>query len=180
MLPKIESRQSETSFAPSTLLGLDCVPYWTDLCGEISSKLWLPVAGSSPEKDLNLSKNWLNQTMDSSWFSTNMSQVPHPNWCQIFSPSSISSLVESTDGENTIKKSKKLRIYLNAEQRIKIRQWIGTARFVYNKTVEDLQQSGTKANWQKIKGGILKSLPDWSKYTIIKLNLLRFEMPVLR
>ncbi|WP_366558027.1 helix-turn-helix domain-containing protein [Okeania sp. SIO3B5] len=60
-------------------------------------------------------------------------------------------------------KSKKIRIYLNAEQRRKVRQWIGTARFVYNKTVEYLQQEGTKANWKKIKGGILKSLPDWSK-----------------
>ncbi|MGK7928274.1 MAG: RNA-guided endonuclease InsQ/TnpB family protein [Spirulina sp.] len=60
-------------------------------------------------------------------------------------------------------KSKKIRIYLSAEQRRKVRQWIGTARFVYNKTVEYLQQEGTKANWKKIKGGILKSLPDWSK-----------------
>lgn len=60
-------------------------------------------------------------------------------------------------------KSKKIRIYLNAEQRRKVRQWIGTARFVYNRTVEYLQKEGTKANWKEIKGGILKSLPDWSK-----------------
>jgi putative transposase len=62
-----------------------------------------------------------------------------------------------------VKKSKKIRIYLSAEQRRKVRQWIGTARFVYNRTVEYLQQEGTKANWKGIKGGILKSLPDWSK-----------------
>ncbi|MGK7924541.1 MAG: RNA-guided endonuclease InsQ/TnpB family protein [Spirulina sp.] len=37
------------------------------------------------------------------------------------------------------------------------------ARYVYNRTVEYLQQEGTQANWKKIKGGILKSLPEWSK-----------------
>ena len=51
----------------------------------------------------------------------------------------------------------------HAEQRRKVRQWIGKARFVYNRTIEYLQQEGTKANWKKRKGGILKSLPDWSK-----------------
>lgn len=75
----------------------------------------------------------------------------------------MSSLVATTDSDFPGTKSKKTLVYLNAEQRRIIRQWIGTARFVYNKTVEYLQQPGTKANWQKIKGGILKSLPDWSK-----------------
>lgn len=34
---------------------------------------------------------------------------------------------------------------------------------MYNRTVEYLQKEGTIANWKDIKGGILKSLPDWSK-----------------
>ncbi len=40
---------------------------------------------------------------------------------------------------------------------------MGTARFVFNKTVEYLRQTGTKANWKLIKTGILNDLPKWAK-----------------
>ena len=42
-----------------------------------------------------------------------------------------------------------------------VKKWFGVARFVYNKTIEYLQQPDTKANWKAIKGGILEALPDW-------------------
>ncbi|NEP81405.1 MAG: helix-turn-helix domain-containing protein [Okeania sp. SIO3B3] len=81
----------------------------------------------------------------------------------MFSPSSTFFRFESTDLESTSKKSKKIRIYLNCEQRQLLRQWIGVARFTYNRTVEYLQQPDTKANWKAIKGGILNNLPEWAK-----------------
>ncbi|NEQ38492.1 MAG: transposase, partial [Okeania sp. SIO3I5] len=71
--------------------------------------------------------------------------------------------VESTDLESAFQKSKKIRIYLNREQRQLLRQWIGVARFTYNRTVEYLQQPDTKANWKAIKGEILRNLPEWAK-----------------
>ncbi|MGD1805986.1 RNA-guided endonuclease InsQ/TnpB family protein [Dapis sp. BLCC M126] len=71
--------------------------------------------------------------------------------------------VESTASESTNKKSKKIRIYLSCEQRQLLRQWIGVARFTYNRTVEYLQQPDTKANWRAIKGDILSNLPEWAK-----------------
>ncbi len=37
------------------------------------------------------------------------------------------------------------------------------SRFVFNKTVEYLQQPDTKANWKAIKTEIIQSLPDWTK-----------------
>jgi putative transposase len=37
------------------------------------------------------------------------------------------------------------------------------SRFVYNTTIEYLQEPKTKANWKAIKTGILQSLPDWAK-----------------
>jgi len=40
---------------------------------------------------------------------------------------------------------------------------MGTARFVFNRTVEYLSQAGTVANWMEIKTGIINSLPDWAK-----------------
>lgn len=46
-----------------------------------------------------------------------------------------------------------------------LRQWFGTARFTYNKTVDILNTTDTKANWKAIKTGILHALPDWAKET---------------
>ena len=60
-------------------------------------------------------------------------------------------------------KSKKIRIYPTAEQRKTLRQWIGTARFVYNRTIAHLQAPDTKASWFAIKTGLLNDLPEWSK-----------------
>ncbi len=62
----------------------------------------------------------------------------------------------------TVGKSRKIRIYLDAWQRALLKRWFGVSRFVFNRTVEYLQQPGTKANWKKIKGGILNSLPAWA------------------
>ncbi|NEQ80395.1 MAG: transposase [Moorea sp. SIO2I5] len=69
----------------------------------------------------------------------------------------------STDSENTVKKSKKIRVFLNPEQRLMVRQWFGVSRYVFNKTVKILSDSETKANWKAIKTGILNDLPEWCK-----------------
>ncbi|MFM8308519.1 MAG: helix-turn-helix domain-containing protein [Microcystis aeruginosa] len=74
-----------------------------------------------------------------------------------------SSLVECQDLENTLRKSKKIRIYLTTEQRNRIRPWLGFSRYVFNKMVEYLQQPDTKARWLSIKMEIIQSLPEWSK-----------------
>jgi putative transposase len=67
------------------------------------------------------------------------------------------------DSESTVRKSKKIRIYLSPEQRNLVKRWLGISRFVFNKTVEYLQQPDTQANWKAIKGGILDTLPQWCK-----------------
>ncbi|WP_124974951.1 RNA-guided endonuclease InsQ/TnpB family protein [Aphanothece sacrum] len=74
-----------------------------------------------------------------------------------------SSLVECTDLENTLRKSKKIRIYLTTEQKKTIKHWFGVSRFVFNKTVKYLQEPETKANWKAIKTGIINDLPEWAK-----------------
>jgi len=64
-----------------------------------------------------------------------------------------------------VTKSKKIRIYPTSDQRVLLRQWFGTARFTYNKTVAILNTTDTQANWKAIKTGILHDLPDWAKET---------------
>lgn len=158
-----EPKSSETLGQDSISRGKDCAPYWTDLCAEISSRLLLPVVTDSQGLDSSLLSIWSNKTVATSWFSTKLYTAQTQNSQPIFSVSSTSSLVEWTDLESTVKKSNKIRIYLGPEQKKIVKKWLGVARFVYNKTIEYLQQPDTKANWKAIKGGILKALPDWCK-----------------
>ncbi|WP_364420578.1 transposase [Moorena sp. SIO3H5] len=85
------------------------------------------------------------------------------NLPQIFSPSFTSSPVGFTDSGSTVKKSKKIRLFLNPDQRTLIRKWFGVSRYVFNKTVKILQIGVVKANWKAIKTGILHDLPEWCK-----------------
>lgn len=156
-------KSSKISVAESTLSVKDCKPYWTDLAREISSRLLLPVVTDLQGSDLNSLSTWLSKTVDRSWFSTTLYTVPNQNLPRIFSPSSMSSLVGCTDSENTVKKSRKIRIFLTAIQRQTIKQWFGISRFVYNTTVKLLQDSTIKANWKAIKTDILNGLPDFCK-----------------
>ena len=140
-----------------------CFGYWSDLCEAISSQLFLPVVTDCVEKDLNYSSLWHNKTVEASWFKKTLYNVQKPNSQPIFSPSLTSFIVGYTDSEATVRKSRKLRIYLNPEQKKLLKQWFGVSRFVYNETIKYLQQPDTKANWMAIKTGILNGLPEWAK-----------------
>jgi putative transposase len=156
-------KSSKTSEADSTLREKDCNPYWSDLCAAISSQLLLPVATDCADSDLNYSSLWLNKTVDKSWFLTKLFTVQKPNSQQIFLPSFTSSLAECTDSGVTARRSRKIRLFLNPEQKALLKQWFGVSRFVYNTTIKCLQEPETKANWMAIKTGILNNLPEWAK-----------------
>ena len=156
-----KQKSLKTSGLESTSNEKDYAPYWTDCCAEISSSLLLPVETDSSDSDLNLSNIWSSPTVGKSWFSNNLFTVQNQNLPPIFSPSFTSSVVECTDSESTLRRSNKIRIFLNSEQKRIVRHWFGVSRFVFNRTVEYLQQPETKANWKAIKGEILNSLPDW-------------------
>lgn len=156
-------KSSKTSEAALISNEKDCAPYWTDLCAEISSRLLLPVVTDSRDLDSSLLSTWSSKTVALSWFSTKLYTAPPQNSPKIYSQSSTSSLVECTGKTSTVKKSNKTRIYLSPEQKKIVKKWFGVARFVYNKTIEYLQQPDTKANWKAMKGRILEALPQWCK-----------------
>ena len=156
-------KSSKTSVQDSTLKEKDCVPYWTDLCAQISSRLLLPVAGDSQDLDESLFSTFSSKTVAASWFKTKLYTAQAQSLPKIFSASSTSSLVGCRTGESTAKKSRKIRIYPSPEQRKILKKWFGVTRFVYNETIEYLRKPETKANWKAIKTGILNSLPSWCK-----------------
>ena len=146
-----------------TTKGKGLEPYWNDLCGDLSSQLLLPVETDLPDSGLNCLNTWSVSTVEKSWFSVTLKVAQNQNLPPIFSQSFTSSVVEFMDSENTVKKSKKIRIYLKAEQRALINKWLGVSRYVFNKTVEILSDGTVKANWKAIKTEILQNLPDWCK-----------------
>lgn len=123
-------------------------PFWNKQCADIASRMWMPTA-----------MNATTQVISNTWFDTAMSKY---NTAGKF-PSFTFLHAASTECENTPLKSRKIRIYPTAEQKSIMRRMMGTARYVYNQTVEYLKQDGTKANWMGIKGGIINSLPEWAK-----------------
>jgi len=156
-------KSSKTSAQDSTSREKDCKPYWSDLCEAISSQLLLPVKTDYVDSDLNYSSLWQSKTVDGSWFRAKLFTAQKLNLRPIFLPSFTSSLVECMDCEVTVRRSRKIRLFLNPEQKARLKQWFGVSRFVYNTTIKHLQQPDTKANWMAIKTEILNSLPDWAK-----------------
>lgn len=159
----LKQKSFETLEAVSTSRGKDCKPYWTDFCGEISSRLLLPTETDLQGLGSTLYATWLSKTVDKSWFKTQLHTVQKLNSLPIFSASSTSSLVECTDLKSTVKKSRKIRIFLTATQKQLIKRWFGVSRLVYNTTVKLLEDSAIKANWKAIKTSILNNLPDFCK-----------------
>ncbi len=158
-----KQKSSETSEVVLTSKEKDLKPYWTGLCKVISSKLLLPIGTVSPGSVSTLYDTSLNKTVANSWFLTKQNTVQKKSSRRIFSPSCMSSVADCMVSEVTVTKSKKIRVYPTTEQRETLRQWIGTARWTYNKTVALLNNTDTQANWIAIKTGILDDLPDWAK-----------------
>jgi putative transposase len=168
-------KSSKISAQESTLKGKDCKPYWSDLCVANSSRLLLPVATDCAGSDLSCSSSWFNRTVDKSWFLTELFTAQKPNSQRIFLPSFTSSVAECTACGVTGRRSRKIRLFLNPEQKALIKQWFGVSRFVYNTTIKYLQESGTKASWMTIKTGILNSLPDWAKPVPFQLKSIAIK-----
>ena len=160
----------------STTAERDLLPYWNEFTKAISSRLWLPTETGSPGSAPNSSSKCSSKTVANSWFSTSEISAPQRNSPRIYSPSLLSSLQGQTDSEGTGRKSRKIRICPDRDQRAKLKLWFDAARFTYNRTIELLTADGApNASWLKIKKQILTKLPDWTKPTPyeVKSNAVR-------
>ena len=137
-------------------------PFWNKQVKDMSLKLWLPTKIDLLGLELKSSNGLSTKMVENSCFSTTLSCHPKKSLQQIYYPSSMFSHVECTVLGNTAVKSKKIRAYPSQLQKKILKKWFGTARFVYNKTVEFLNKPDTKANWMGIKTDIIKALPDWA------------------
>ena len=149
-------------------------PYWNDYCEETSSQLWSPTKTVLQDLDMNLSNIWSSKTLEKSWFSTNLIAVQKKSLPKIFLQFSQFFHVECMDSDDTIPKSKKIRIYPTKNQQKIFHDWFGTSRFVYNCTVEYLKQKGTKADWRALKTDALAVL-DWCRHVPYQIKSIAIQ-----
>jgi putative transposase len=153
---KFLKKEQQVDSNPSNAKDLE--PYWNDFCAEISSRLSSAadlISQSSPANFLSM------QTLERSWFSVKLSQVQNKNSQQIFSPSSMSSLLACTDLEDTVERSKKIRVYPTVAQRAEFTRWHDASRWCYNKTVEFLTAlKGQTPDWRELAPLVLMGVPN--------------------
>lgn len=154
----------------SRMLGLDstssennCSSCSKNVQWEGLEKLSLPTETDFADLDLNCLSGSSLRTLLNSWFSNNKNYRLNKNLLQTCSQLSQCFHVEFTDSENTVQRSRKIRVYPTQEQKKILDNWFGASRFTYNKTVEFLKQPDTKAQWKSIKTDLLHAMPDWLK-----------------
>jgi len=171
-----KSRRAPSSLtlpAASTSSAKGVEPYWNAACAAISSGLWLPTA--LPGSALSLSSGWCSKTVGRSWFSTNLLVPVQPQNSQKTCWPFWASSVPASSG-SIATQSRKIRLYPTAPQRALLRHWLGTARFVYNRTLDFLKAwQGKRPSWMEIATDhILPALPDWAEavpYQIKKMAI---------
>ena len=154
----------------SKMLGLDSTSNENNCSSCSKSVQWeelekslLPTETDFADLDLNCLSGSSLKTLLNSWFSNNKSFLLNKSLLQTCSQSSQNFRVEFTDSENTVTRSRKIRIYPNKEQKRILSNWFGASRFAYNKAVEFLKQPDTKAQWKSIKTDLMHDMPEWSK-----------------
>ena len=154
----------------SKMLGLDltskennCSSCSKNVQWEESVKSLLPTETDFADLDLNCLSGSSLKTLLNSWFSNNRNYLLNKSLLQTCYPSSPSFHVEFTDSENTVQRSRKIRVYPTPEQKNILNNWFGASRFAYNQTVEFLRQPDTKAQWKSIKTDLMRDMPEWSK-----------------
>ena len=120
-------------------------PYWNSSVEENSKKLWLP----TKEGINSLPSSAIRNT----WFSSAISTY-----------TSVSS-TSFTASETKIVRSRKVRVYLDANQKQIFAQWAGISRKCFNDSINYLKQEGTKAIKFLVKKKVIDELPEWANST---------------
>lgn len=148
----------------------DYKPFWNTQCKEISMKLWLPTETECPDLDLSLS-NGLSQKMEGNSESLIQRNISPLNktylttCCPLYKSTPANKWVE----EDTLK-TLRIRLKVSPEQRKIFRNWFGTNRYVYNKTINTIQE-GHKINFYDLRNKLVTytgnedTINDWEILT---------------
>jgi putative transposase len=126
------------------LIGIekDLRPFWTESIRDLSNKLWLPTKTDCPDLDMNSSSISFRNIKSNSWFSIKKSQANLTSSQMTSSQLLQSSQLDIMANESiklpkiTVLRSRKIRLHLTSDQKQIFNRWMGTSRYLYNKTIE--------------------------------------------
>ena len=163
----LEQNSLLTSWLQMSVQGLigkekDLKPFWTEQCKDISQKLWLPTETDYVDSHLNFWSGSSLEMESNSWFLMKKKNIQQTRNLQMtYYPSFMFIPVKKWEEEGI--RTKKVRLYPTQKQKIKLRKWMGTRRFVYNRVLEKIKnKEETKINFFALR----------NKYVIAKNNSL--------
>lgn len=134
-------------------------PFWTPACKELSEKLLLPIKIDCPVSDSIYFNPLLKKREEKSQL---LKIIPinlqKKNLRKTYYQSSISSHADKWVKENTeetVMKTVQIPLLLSKYQRTIIDEWFDTARYVYNKTVNEIYVKKTKDNYMAVKNRLV-------------------------
>ncbi len=137
-----------------TLKGKDYKPFWTPVYRKLSEKLLLPTEIDSVDLDSNYSNPLSQNVEDTSQLLTiNKIKVHNKNLQKTYYQLSTSTLVDKWESEDIPKqlKSRKIKIKITKTQKKVIDEWLHTTRFVYNKTVNEIENKKHNINFFSLR-----------------------------
>ena len=145
-----------TSWLQMSVVGLtgkekDLKPFWNDLCKEISQKLWLPTETDYVASPSNFWSSSSQPMMSNSWFLMKKKEAQqNKSLPTISSPSFMFIPVGKWEEEGI--RARKIRLYPNQKQRMIMKRWMGTRRYVYNRVLEKIKKKEeTKISFQSLR-----------------------------
>jgi len=138
-------------------------PYWNASCAEMSKKLLSLTKTGFVGSDLNCLNKLHASTIQNSWFSIKLNCHLKTNLSKTYLPLFTFSRTVFTDSENTVNRSKKIRIYLKPKSKVLAKKYLGLTRYWFNQAIEYLKQDGTKASLKEVrKIQYSKVHPEWA------------------
>jgi putative transposase len=153
-----------------TLKEKDYKPFWNGQFKELSEKLWLPTE-IGYQDSLSISSNGLSnkEMVKSSYWMKKFTNPQNRNLQKICCPSFTSTHVDKWVGEDIKLKTLKIQLKTSLEQRQILQDWMNTTRYVYNKTVDLIQNQNQKINFYDLRNKLVtaknNTLTDWELKT---------------
>lgn len=127
-------------------------PFWNKQCLEHSKKLWLPTETDCVglhSSSLSSSSKCIQSNL---LFSTTTTRNPQTmnsqkTSCQL----STSTVADKWEKEDTLVRTRKIKIYPTKKQKKTLKKWLGTSRYVYNNALNGIKNNNEKYDSYKLR-----------------------------
>lgn len=169
LITKLRSSPTDNSLVTKFLVILDLLmtsielslkPFWKESTKVLSDKLWLPTETGSVDSGSNSFNTSLTTLKKRSWFSIKKSHTVVPSSLMTSAQLLPMSRLQSIENKHTkVLRSRKLRLFLTSNQKTIFNKWLGTSRFIYNKTIERINSNSKGVSKSKLRTEFVTNIP---------------------